>query len=90
MSETHWLTLIRLILKLAVDPKYSSMISLDSDLIIFSRGTILSQILLLWSQRYIKNVIALVPMILWEQYPQQSSTLFENHPSFFIIRKILC
>ena len=69
MSETHWLTLIRLILKLVVDPKYSSMISLDSDLIIFSRGTILSRILLLWSQRYIKNVIALVPMILWEQYP---------------------
>ena len=66
------------------------MISLDSDLIIFSRGTILSRILLLWSQHYIKNVIALVPMILWEQYPQQSSTLFENHPSFFIIRKILC
>ena len=66
------------------------MISLDSDLIIFSRGTILSRILLPWSQRYIKNVLALVPMILWEQYPQQSSTLFENHPSFFIIRKILC
>ena len=31
------------------------MVSLDSDLTIFSRGTILSRILLLWSQRYIKT-----------------------------------